>query len=309
MAHAHHHFHGTKRWLLFALVITLALVITEFLAGGIGHSLSLVSDGWHNLSDLPSLFFAWLAIHFEQKPPSEHKTFGYQRAGVLAAFTNGLILIAVAFVIGLEGYGRLRRPEPVATGAMLAVGVIALVINGTITLSMMRERADLNVRAIFIHNLGDALSNVGIIAAAIIIRETRFVAADPLLAFLIAIAILWGAIGILRSAANILLESLPEGMSVPGVASVILSTGGVEEVHDVHIWSLNPHSHALSCHIRILDMPTSESEVILHRIRQELAARFHINHSTIQVEHTHPPGEFHTYMPEPARARRSEKSE
>lgn len=309
MAHAHHHGHQTKGWLLFAIVITAALVAVEFITGGFGHSLSLVSDGWHNLSDLPSLFFAWLAIHFEQKPPSRQKTFGYQRAGVLAAFTNGLILVAVAIAIGYEAYGRLRHPESVASGAMLVVGIVALAINSTITLSMMRDRADLNVRAIFIHNLGDALSNVGIIIAAIIIRETGIVAADLVLAFLIAIAILWGAIGILRSAANILLESLPEGMSVAGVANAMLAIDGVEEVHDVHIWSLNADSHALACHIRTLDMPTSGTEIILHKIRQELSSRFHISHSTIQVEHMHPPGEFHTYMPEPARTRPSGKLE
>lgn len=304
MTHSHNHSHvpGAKTWLLFALAITIALVVVEFVAGDLAHSLSLVSDGWHNLSDLPSLFFAWLAIHFEQKPPSQRKTFGYQRAGVLAAFTNALILIAVSFVIGKDGYERLRHPTPVVSGVMIAVGLIALAINGTITLGMVRGRKEINIRAIFIHNLGDALSNVAIIAAAFIIRATHFVAADPILAVLIAVAILWSALGILRESSNIMLESLPQGMSVSGVASAMLDVPGVEEVHDVHIWSLNPHSHALACHIRILDMPTSESEIIIRQVQQVLAVRFHISHSTIQVEHTHPPGESHTYMPEPARA-------
>lgn len=272
-----------------------------------GHSLSLVSDGWHNLSDLPSLFFAWVAIHFEQRPPNHRKTFGYQRAGVLAAFTNALILVAVAFVIGRDGYERLLHPAPVASSIMIVVGLVALAINGTITLGMARGRADINVRAIFIHNLGDSLSNVGIIAAALIIRATQFVAADALLAILIAIAMLWSALAILRESANILLESLPEGMSVSDAANAMLDIKGVQEVHDVHIWSLNPHSHALACHIRILDMPTSESELIIHRVQETLAARFHISHCTIQVEHTHRPGEFHTYMPEPAHARHAKK--
>lgn len=302
MAHSHTHSHATKGWLAFAIALTLALVAAEFAGGRFGHSLSLISDGWHNLSDLPALVFAWLAAHFEQKPPDEKKTFGYQRAGVLAAFTNGLILAAVAIVIGAEGYERLRHPEPVASGLMIVIGLVALGINGTITLGMLRGRKDINVRAIFIHNLGDALSNVAIIVAALIIRATHFAAADPILALLIAIGILWGAIDILRESANILLESLPAGISVSGVASEILGVPGVEEVHDVHVWSLNPHSHALACHIRILDMPTSESEIIIAKIRQSLAEQFHISHATIQVEHTHPPGEFHTYMPEPFRA-------
>ncbi|MGH9449751.1 MAG: cation diffusion facilitator family transporter [Terriglobia bacterium] len=310
MAHSHNHSHahGAKGWLLFALAITVALVIVEFVAGGLGHSLSLVSDGWHNLSDIPALFFAWLAIHFEQKPPSHRKTFGYQRAGVLAAFTNALILIAVAFVIGWDGYHRLRHPVPVASGVMIVVALIALAINGTITLGMVRGRKDINIRAIFLHNLGDAVSNVAIVAAALIIRATHFLAADSLLAILIALALLLSALGILRESANILLESLPQGVSVSEVASAMLDVPGVEEVHDVHIWSLNPHSHALACHIRILNMPTSESEIIIRRVQQALAARFRINHSTIQMEHTHPPGEFHTYMPEPAPMRQSKKT-
>ncbi|MGH9344484.1 MAG: cation diffusion facilitator family transporter, partial [Terriglobia bacterium] len=130
---------------------------------------------------------------------------------------------------------------------------------------------------------------------------------DPILGLLIAALIFWSAVGILEESANILLESLPKGMSVQNVAGAILAIEGVEEVHDVHIWSLNPHSHALACHLRILNMPTSESEMIIHRVQKALAEKFNISHSTIQVEHTHPPGEFHTYMPEPARARHSEK--
>ncbi|MGH9377737.1 MAG: cation diffusion facilitator family transporter [Terriglobia bacterium] len=307
MAHSHHHPHGAKGWLLAALVITLALVAIEFVAGATGHSLALVSDGWHNLSDLPSLFFAWLAIHLEQKPPDQQKTFGYQRAGVLAAFVNALILVAVALVIGYEGYGRIRRPSPVATGLMIAVGAVALVINSVITYGMVHGRGDLNIRAIFIHNLGDALSNVAIIGGAILIRMFHTPLVDPILGLLIAVMILWSAIGILEESANILLESLPRGMAVRNVASTILAIEGVEEVHDVHIWSLNPHSHALACHLRILNMPTSESEMIIHKVQKALAVKFNISHSTIQVEHTHRPGEFHTYMPEPAPARRGEK--
>ncbi|MDE3178213.1 MAG: cation transporter [Acidobacteriota bacterium] len=307
MAHSHSHFEGSEGWLLFALTITAALVATEFVAGSAGHSLSLVSDGWHNLSDMPSLFFAWIAVRYQHRPANHKKTFGYQRAGVLAAFTNALILLAVACVIGWEGYGRLRRPAHVASGAMIVVGIIALVINGTITLGMLRGRNDINIRAIFVHNLGDAASNAAIIAAAIIIRITGFVEADPLLAILIAIAIFWGGIGILRESADILLESLPEGMSIGNVAGAMLDVPGVQEVHDVHIWSLNPHSHAIACHIRTIDMPTSESEIIIRSVQNMLAERFGISHCTVQVEHTHPPGEFHTYMPEPARARPGRK--
>lgn len=305
--HELEHSHAAKGWLKVALIITVALVAVEFAAGSLAHSLSLISDGWHNLSDIPTLFFAWLALYFEQRPASEQKTFGYQRAGVLAAFVNALILIGISALICYEGYERLMHPLPVKSGVMIAVGVIALVVNGIITFGLSHGREDLNVRAVFLHNLGDALSNLAIIAGAWIIRVTGERMVDPILAFLIAGMIVWSAIGILNESVNILLESLPKGMSVQNVASAMLEVEGVREVHDVHIWSLNPHSHALACHVRILNMPTSESEKISERIRQMLSRDFGIDHCTIQFEHTHLPGEFHAYMPEPAPARQTEK--
>lgn len=299
------HSHGAQGWLRFAILITVALVTTEFVAGSLGHSLSLISDGWHNLSDIPSFAFAWLALYLEHRPPTQRKTFGYQRAGVLAAFVNALVLVAVSVVICYEGYKRIVSPQPVASEVMIAVGLAALIVNGSITYGTIHGRADLNVRAIFVHNLGDALSNVAIIVGAIIIRLTGERRADPLLAFLIAGMVLWSAIGIIDESVNILLESLPKGMTVSDVATAMLDVEGVREVHDVHIWSLNNRSHAIACHVRILDVPTSESERIGQRIREVLATEFGISHCTIQFEHTHLPGDFHRYMPEPAPTRQS----
>lgn len=299
-AHAHPHPESANWIVKLALVVTFGLVATEFAVGHLAHSLALIGDGWHNLTDVPALVLAWIALYFERRPPDLHKTYGYQRAGVLVAFVNSLALVAVALAICYEGYERIIHPEPVAPRAMLAVGVLALVINGGISLGLSRGRQDLNLRAVFIHNLGDALSNVAIVAGAWLIGRTGQQLIDPLLAFLIAGMIIWTAFGIIVDSANILLESLPKGMSLPGVATTMLKVPGVREVHDVHIWSLGSQSHALSCHVQILDMPTSESELIGQRIRELLEAEFGIKHSTIQFEHTHPPGEFHTYMPQPA---------
>jgi len=192
------------------------------------------------------------------------------------------------------------RPEHVAARTMLVVGVVAFVTNGAISLSLARGRPDLNLRAVFIHNLGDALSNLAIIGGAWLIRVTGQPLIDPLLAFLIAGMILWSAAGVISESANILLESLPKGMDLQEVAAAMLGVEGVREVHDVHIWSLGSESKALSCHIRILDMPTSESERIARCLRDVLASGFGIHHTTIQFEHAHAPGDFHIYMPEPA---------
>jgi len=298
----HHdtHLHAATRAVKLALLVTLVLVATEFIAGSLAHSLALVSDGWHNLTDLPSLTLAWLALYFERRPPDHQKTFGYERAGVLAAFVNALILTGVALFLCYEGYERVVHPEPVQAGVMMAVGALALVINGGITLAVVRGRRDLNLRTVFIHNLGDAFSNIAIIGGGWLIRLTGQRLIDPLLAFLIGGMILWSTFGIIVESANILLEAAPKGMSLENVATMMLAVPGVREVHDVHIWSLGSSSTALSCHVQILDMPTSESERIGQRIREVLQEEFGITHATIQFEHTHPPGDFHRYMPEPA---------
>jgi len=298
--HSHSHFHRPDWVVKGALLITLVLVVIEFVSGHLSHSLALVSDGWHNLTDLPSLVLAWIALYFERKPPDHQRTYGYQRAGVLTAFVNSLLLVAVAIFICYEGYERILKPEPIATGTMLVVGALALVINGGISLALAPSRSDLNLRAVFIHNLGDALSNIALIAGAWLIHRTGQTLIDPIIAFLISGMIVWTAAGVITESTNILLESLPRGMTLERVAKAMLEVPGVREVHDVHIWSLGTESHALSCHIQILDMPTSETEKICQRLREVLTTQFSITHSTIQFEHTHAPGDFHRYMPEPA---------
>ena len=298
--HTHSHLRRPDWVVKGALLVTLVLVVIEFVTGHLAHSLALISDGWHNLTDLPALVLAWIALYFGRKAPDHQRTYGYQRAGVLAAFVNALLLVVVAILICYEGYERILRPEPIATQAMLVVGIVAFAINGSISLSLASGRRDLNLRAVFIHNLGDALSNIALIAGAWLIHRTGQTLIDPLIAFLIAGMIVWTALGVITESTNILLESLPKGMNLERVANAMLEVPGVRGVHDIHIWSLGTESHALSCHIHILDMPTSESERICQRLREVLAGSFGITHSTIQFEHTHLPGDFHRYMPEPA---------
>ena len=307
--HSYEHSHSQRAsWAIkLSLAVTFALVAVEFVAGHAGHSLALVSDGWHNLTDVPSLGLAWLALYFERKSPDQQKTYGYERAGVLAAFVNALVLVAVALYICYEGYQRILQPEVISTRLMLGVGVVALAVNSTVSLVLSGVRSDLNLRAVFIHNLGDALSNLGIIAGAWLIARTGEHLIDPLLAFLIAGMILWGTIGIITDSGSILMESAPKGMSPQGLANVMLGVQGVREVHDIHVWSLGSKSHALSCHVRILDMPTSETEQIGQRIRDALASEFGIHHTTIQFEHTHEPGDFHKYMPLTGRTLKSSR--
>jgi cobalt-zinc-cadmium efflux system protein len=300
VAHHHHHSRSASWAVKFSLVITLGLVAAEFVAGSLAHSLALIGDAWHNLTDVPTLILAWIALYFERKPPDQSRTYGYHRAGVLAAFVNALLLVGVSVFICFEGYQRIVHPEPVATRTMVLVGIAAFAVNGSISVVLALEHRDLNLRAVFIHNLGDALSNIAIIAGALMIRRTGQPIIDPILAFLIAGLILWTGVGIIIDSSNILLESLPKGMSLRNVAGAILKVPGVREVHDIHIWSLGSETHALSCHVQTLDMPTSETERIGQRIRELLSSEFNIHHTTVQFEHTHAPGDFHRYMPGPA---------
>jgi cobalt-zinc-cadmium efflux system protein len=282
-----------------AVVATLLLVFVELAAGYAARSMALISDAVHNLTDVPMLVISWLAMRWSLRPPTSEKTYGYHRAGILAAFANAIVLtLAALFVIGAS-IARLRSPIEVHANLMLGVSLLALLINGSITVSVHRGRKDLNVRTVWIHNLGDALSNVGILAGAVAIRWTGAHWIDPVLGIAIGGMVLWSALGILRESGHILLEGLPRDMQLENVASAVLRVEGVQEVHDVHIWTLGGDLHALSCHVRIPDMHMEESEKILANIREALAREFHIAHTTIQFERAGLPSKT-LYMPSPA---------
>lgn len=294
-----HHGPGSSAILGGAMLATLALVIAEFAAGTLGHSIALVSDGVHNLTDVPTILISWIAVRFAVRPPTPEKTYGYHRSGVLAAFVNAALLVLVALYILFESYERLRRPVRVDTALMVGVAIFALVVNGGITISLVRGRKDLNLRSILIHNFGDALSNVAIIVGALAIRWTGVEWVDPLIGIAIGVMVLWSATGILRESSHILLEGLPRDLQLETVAHAILEVPGVEEVHDIHIWTIGAELQALSCHARIPDMHMEESERILKVIRERLNQRFHIAHTTIQFERAGLPQDAGYFMPDP----------
>jgi cobalt-zinc-cadmium efflux system protein len=283
-----------------AVVATLVLVLIELLAGYAAHSMALVSDAVHNLTDVPTLVISWLAMRWALRPPTHEKTYGYHRAGILAAFANAMVLtLAAVFVIGAS-IARLHSPVEVRAGLMLWVALLALVVNAGITVAVHSGRSDLNVRTVWIHNLGDALSNIGILIGALLIRWTQAPWIDAVIGIAIGVLVLWSGQGILRESAHILLEGLPRGMQLEDVVSAVLSIEGAQEVHDVHIWTLGGDLHALSCHVRIPDMHMEESEKILANIRELLARDFHITHTTIQFERAGLPAKAGLYMPQPA---------
>lgn len=292
-----------------AVAVTFFLVAAELVSGLLGHSIALISDAIHNLTDVPTLVISWIGMRLALRPPTAEKTYGYHRAGILAAFVNSMLLGLVALFLIYVSAMRFFHPVEVHTGLMLWIAVLALVINGGITLAVHRGRSDLNVRTVWIHNLGDALSNVAIFAGALAIRYTGALWVDPVLGIAIGVMVLWSGIGILQESGHVLLEGLPREMSLENVAASILRVPGVNEVHDIHIWTLGTDLVALSCHVRIPDMHMEQSQTILRELQGVLDRDFHIAHTTVQFERAGLPAESGPYMPEPARPSNSKESE
>ena len=271
------------RW---SVAATLLFAAIEVFAGVRAHSLALLSDAGHNSTDALALLLAWIANYLESKPANEIKTYGYQRAGVLSAFVNALTLVALSVWIFYESAGRLRNPQTVHESIMLAVAVLGLLVNAGIMWALRAARHhDLNVRSAFVHMLGDALGSIGIIGGAVAIAYTGWVQVDPLLSILIGLLIVWTAWDIIHESLNILLEGLPRGITLQDVIGSMRAVEGVQDVHDLHIWSLGSSTHALSCHVQIEDVPPSASDAILRRLNGVLADRFQIFHTTVQFEH------------------------
>ena len=284
--HAHHHEGKSGRVLIWSLIATAAFVAIEATAGIRAHSLALLSDAGHNATDALALLLAWFAVFVQRMPADETRTFGYHRAGVLAAFVNALTLVLLSVWILYESWVRLLHPAPVNDRIMLFVALGAVLLNGGVMAGIQRSGdQSVNLRGAYIHMLGDLLGAIGIIAGALVIHFTGWTSADPLLSAVIAILIIWTALDIIRESLNILLEGKPRGMEIGAVTAAIHDVQGVLDVHDLHIWSLGSESHALSSHVVIEDMPPSRSGEILHRINHILADRFHIHHTTVQFEH------------------------
>jgi cobalt-zinc-cadmium efflux system protein len=261
-------------------------VAVEVFAGFQAHSLALISDAGHNFTDGLALLLAWIGVYLDSKPADETKTYGYHRAGVLTAFINALTLVLLSGWIFYESALRLRDPQPVQTGIMMGIAALGLILNGGITWVLRQaSRHDINIRAAFLHMFGDALGSAAIIAGAIVIRYTGWYQVDSALSILIGILIVWTAWGIIREALNILLEGLPSGLRLRDVTSSMRAVDGVLDVHDLHIWSLGSSTRALSCHVLIADVPPSKSDGILHQLKDMLAGRFGIGHTTVQFEH------------------------
>jgi cobalt-zinc-cadmium efflux system protein len=275
-----------QRVLQLSMALTAAYVAATFYFGLRAHSLALISEAGHNVSDLLAIALSFVAVHFQARPATDQKTFGYQRAGVLAAFVNAVTLVVLSAWIAIEAVHRIAAPVEVQPRLMMYVAAAGVLMNGTVATLLWRFSRDVNIRSVFLHMLGDTLSTAAVIAGGAAILFTGLTWIDPILSILIAGMILWSSVGIIRETLNILLEGTPRNLKLAEIRKAMASVAGVLDVHDLHVWSLGSQSHALASHITIAEMPMSECSSILDGINCALRERFHITHTTIQFETT-----------------------
>lgn len=291
--HDHHdgdlfHTHAPIGKMKRAFWLTFVILAAEVIGGLLSGSLALLSDAGHVLTDIAAIGLAWYAMTQSQKPANSRMTFGYHRSGILAAFINGATLIVITLLILWEAYRRFGHPHPVNSLWMFVSAGIGLCINLYLGLGMMHVD-NMNVKSAVLHMLGDAAASAGVILGGIIIAVTGWYVIDPLLSVLIALLIAYGAFKIVRQSVNILMEGMPAGVELDKVVRTILQVPGVENVHDVHIWSITSGRNALSCHVVMNGVMTiRDSQKSLRDIEHRLV-HLGIGHVTIQAEDgTHP---------------------
>jgi cobalt-zinc-cadmium efflux system protein len=288
--HGHSHGHtpgsaGGKKGLLIALCITLLMMVAEVIGGFLSNSLALLSDAGHMFTDTLALALSFFAMKFADMPATERKTFGFYRLEILAALANGAILIVISIYIIYEAYLRIQKPEPVQSMLMLVVALIGLFVNIAGALFLVKHHeTNLNIRGAYLHIIGDAISSVGVIIGAVVIAKTGWYLVDPILSILIALGIIAGAAGLVTESVNILLEAVPSHLNVGTIAQEIGNIPGVHEAYHIHVWTITSGVYALSAHVVINDRMVSGSRVLLDSIREMLAKRYHILHSTLQLE-------------------------
>jgi cobalt-zinc-cadmium efflux system protein len=274
----------TSKVLRVSLFVTAAYIVLLVVAGIRAHSLALLSEAGHNLADFVALLLSLVAVYFQTRPPSSTHTYGYHRAGVLAALVNAATLVIISFLIFYEAMQRIQQPQPVHAGIMMWVAATGVVMNGVIAVMLYRTHRDVNIRSALLHEIGDTLSTAAVIAGGWAILVTGQAWIDSALSFGIGALVLWSSFGIMRETLNILLEGTPRGVKLSKVDAAIRGVNGVNDVHDLHIWSIGSETTALSCHISIADIPPSASERILRDVKERLHHDFRIDHTTIQFE-------------------------
>jgi cobalt-zinc-cadmium efflux system protein len=276
-----------------ALGLTLGVLLVELAGGLLSHSLALLSDAGHVLTDVFALGLAWFAVEQSKRPADKRHTYGYQRASILAALLNSVTLIVIVLAIGYEALRRLAAPEPVLGGVVIATALVGIAINAFVVLLLRRDTHSLNLRAALLHVTGDVAASFGVVIAGVVILLTGWLYIDPLLSLAIAAFIAYSAWGIVHETVHVLLEGTPSEIDMEALTKEISQTKLVTDVHDLHVWALSSEEMALSCHVVVGDCPLGDAEHVVRDLESRICDRFAIGHTTIQVESCHPCGEIH----------------
>ena len=272
---------------LIALAISALIFVAELVGGWWTGSLALLSDSAHVFLDFFALALSYIAMRASALPADERHTYGWHRLEVFAALANGVTLLGITVAILYEAWERLQNPTPIHSAEMLTIAVIGFIANlATARLLDEHHHDDLNVRSAFLHVLGDALASVGVIIGGIVMMLTGWYIVDPLISVLIGIIILAGSWRVLRSSLHILFEGTPEGIAVRDVAQAMAQVAGVQEVHDLHLWSICSGYPALSAHVLVANAAYETTIAQMAALKQTLAEKFNIQHTTIQFETT-----------------------
>jgi cobalt-zinc-cadmium efflux system protein len=287
MGRQHHgdHVHADRsygRAFAIGIALNLAYVGGEAVAGILSGSLALIADAGHNLSDVLGLSLAWGAAVLSRRQPGGRFTYGLRSSSILAALANAILLLVVTGGIAWEAIWRIAHPAPLASGVMIAVAAVGILVNGGTALLFGPGAEDLNVKSAFLHLAADTLVTAGVVATGVAIQLSGWLWLDPAMSLAVSTVIVVGTWGLLKSAISLALDAVPEGVDIAAVRAHLLALPGVSGLHDLHIWGMSTTETALTCH---LIMPGGHpGDAVLNGVAQQLHHRFGIQHVTIQIE-------------------------
>ena len=280
MAHA---LDDHRKPLKIALVITAAVFVVEVVGGFLSRSLALLADAGHMLTDVAALGLSLFAFWLSERPASSGRTFGWRRFEIFAAFLNGVALWIIAAAIGYQAFLRLRSPQPVKGGLMLAVAVFGLLANIVVGAVLYRNREhSLNIRGAFLHVAADAIGSVGVLVAALLIATTGSFVWDPIVSAAVCLLILWSSARLIRDSFRIFMEGAPAHLDPGAIRAALAGLDGVADVHDLHVWTITSGFVSLSAHLKV--RPGVETKDVLRRAHEAISSRFKVLHSTFQIE-------------------------
>lgn len=272
--------------LILSLLLNAVITIMQMVGGILANSLGLFSDAAHNLSDVVALALSLWAVRLGRRPATSTRTFAFKRAEILVALFNSAVLVAVSIFLIVEAIGRILSPQSVSGQWVMVFAGVGLVINAGSALALRSHLQDLNLRAAFLHLVGDAMTSIAVIISGAIVYFWGWSYADPAVSILVSLWIVRAAFGIIRSAVNVLMEGTPEGIELDQVEQAILSVPGVASLHDLHLWSISSTEYAMSAHVELADTALSEIGTVLTAVKEKLAHDFGIGHATLEAEST-----------------------